>query len=141
MSRDAGAQFLVDTLTQYQLGGADSTHSLLLAPSNFFTFRHRCQIPNARSDFLLVHTEITYCIQLHILYLVIPKIIIIKNSKCFQAEHIYFTPFSLKWCRRIIGFFFRIFLWIFIFVFFSIFAYNVVIIKNFHSSRRNMGPL
>ena len=42
--------------------GIDSAHSLLLAPSNFFTFRHRCQIPNARSDFLLVHTEITYCI-------------------------------------------------------------------------------
>ena len=31
MSRDAGAQFLADTLTQFQLGGADSTHSLLLA--------------------------------------------------------------------------------------------------------------
>ena len=26
---DAGAQFLADTLTQFQLGGADSTHSVL----------------------------------------------------------------------------------------------------------------
>ena len=31
MTRDTEAQFLADTLTQFQLGGADSTHSLLLA--------------------------------------------------------------------------------------------------------------
>ena len=35
-------QYLVDQLTLFQPGVAESAHPLLLAPPNFFTFRHPC---------------------------------------------------------------------------------------------------
>ena len=34
-------QYLTDQLTLFQPGEADFAHPLLLAPPNFFTFRHR----------------------------------------------------------------------------------------------------
>ena len=37
--------FLTDQLANSNQG-ADSAHPLLLAPPNFFTFRHRCKVNN-----------------------------------------------------------------------------------------------
>ena len=45
-----GGQFLADQLTLFQPRAADSAHPLLLAPQNFFTFRHRCYRYNVISQ-------------------------------------------------------------------------------------------
>ena len=58
-------KYLADQLILFQPEGAESVHSLLLAPPNFFTFRHHWMEYTCRWENFLklinVQTKIRYC--------------------------------------------------------------------------------